>query len=575
MVDGLARVTAVEAELEDELLEAPAQPPPLPAERILGGLELDGTTFPSFVDYRGVTFTGDVILRNVRFLGGFSFAGAVFRRRVRFDNVMNERGRGSKAEFDGAKFHGSAFFNRKSALYLASFQDTLFADVAKFQGCRFYASVDFARAVFASAANFRSAVFNGAGDFSDTRFESTADFEGALFRYPKSHAGFAKARFNGPAHFNDASLCGNSDFTEAVFAQGVTFHNARFALNQKTNDVDDEGEQRPAVLHDADVFVRFDRSTFHADEDGEVVNFEHARFGDHNLRREVSFDGAKFRPSMGPSKEQPLAILRKVQFFGPVSFSEAVFLEPVSADFDQARFEDKLDLSDCTFGSGAKFAKAQFRNDVILSQTTFQEYPDFRQATLAHAPEVSDAHLPSKLLGHKEDLVARIGALRRLASRTDNKRAEFDLLVRELKAEGGLASRLYGVVCNYGQSWARPALWLGAFTLVLFPLLHLAANNRVPSSWAANQGQQYAAGLTCSDGGNPFAAALELSVKNALIVAPENELQSRRISDCLGAPATSGARSLMTLGLQAAQIVLTLVMIFFIGGAIRRRLQIR
>ena len=482
----------------------------------------------------------------------------------------------SKAEFDAAKFHGSAFFNRKSALYLASFQDTLFADVAKFQGCRFYASVDFARAVFASAANFKSAVFNGSGNFLNARFESTADFEGALFRYPKSHAGFAKARLNGPAHFNDASLCGNSDFTEAVFAQGVTFHNARFALNQKTPDPDDEGEQqRPVPQHDADIFVRFDGSTFHADEGGEVVNFEHARFGDNNLRREVSFDGAKFRPSLGPSKQQPLAVLRKVQFFGPVSFSEAVFLEHVSADFDQARFEDKLDLSGCTFGAGAKFAKAQFRNDVILSQTTFEEYPDFRQATLAHAPEVSDSHLPGKARGDKEDLVARIGALRRLASRTDNKKAEFDLLVRELKAEGGLASRLYGLVCNYGQSWARPALWLALLTLVLFPLLHLAANNRVPFSWGTNQGQEYTAGLNCSDGGNPFAAALEMSVKNALIVAPENELQSRRISDCLGAPAASGARSLMTLGLQASQIVLTLVMIFFIGGAIRRRLQIR
>ena len=42
---------------------------------------------------------------------------------MRFDNVMNERAKGSKAEFNGAKFHGSASFNKKTALYLASFED--------------------------------------------------------------------------------------------------------------------------------------------------------------------------------------------------------------------------------------------------------------------------------------------------------------------------------------------------------------------------------------------------------------------------------------------------------------------
>ena len=574
MADGLAR-SVNEADLEDEFLEPSTLPPPLPPERTLDGLKLDDVTFPSFVDYRGVTFTDDVVLRNVRFLGGFSFAGAVFQKRVRFDGVMNERGRGSKAEFDGAKFHGSAFFNRKSALYLASFQEALFGDTARFQACRFYASATFERAVFSSTANFKNATFNGTANFSQARFESTAEFEAAVFRYPQSHVRFLKARFNGPSHFNVARFCGSADFAEAVFAQGVTFDSAHFAISEKGTESEEEADQVPSIQQGADLYVCFDRCTFHADESGEVARFEHAQFGDRNLRREVSFNGASFRPSLGPTKVRPFVNAQKAHFSGQVSFREAKFWEGVSADFYQARFEDKLDLSDCTFGATAKFEKAQFSNDLILSQTTFERYPDFRQATLAHAPELSDARLPEKVRGDREDLVARIGALRRLASRTDDKKAELDLLVRELKAEGGLASRLYGIVCNYGQSWARPALWLGLFTLVLFPLLYLAANNRLPETWAVTTDGTYAAGLLCADGGNPFAAALELSVKNALIVAPENELQSRRISDCLGAPAASGTRSLATMGLQASQIVLTLVMIFFIGAAIRRRLQMR
>ena len=149
-----------------------------------------------------------------------------------------------------------------------------------------------------------------------------------------------------------------------------------------------------------------------------------------------------------------------------------------------ARFEDKLDLGDCQFGALATFEKAQFRQDVVLALANFKDFPDFRQATFTHVPELAQARLPEKLTGltrtSKKDVLPRIGALRRIASRGDDRKTEFDLLVRELKLEGGVASKLYGLVCNYGQSWLRPTLWLAILTLVVFPALHLAANNRLP-----------------------------------------------------------------------------------------------
>jgi len=97
-------------------------------------LALTDATISEFADYSGVTFTEDVIVKDVRFTRGFSFEGATFRKRVRFENVANDRVRGSKAEFANARFHGSAFFVGTTALYLASFQGAHFAERARFQG---------------------------------------------------------------------------------------------------------------------------------------------------------------------------------------------------------------------------------------------------------------------------------------------------------------------------------------------------------------------------------------------------------------------------------------------------------
>lgn len=177
MVDIAARLPLIDSDLEDEELGAVSPAPALPPEpRILPGLLRESGTFDEFADYSGVTFTDDVVLRNIRFTKGFSFAGAVFQGRVRFFGVANERTKGSRADFSGAKFHGSAQFNQKSALYLGNFEGAEFGDTARFQGCRFYASANFDKAVFNATANFKAATFNGSGNFSQVRFESIADF---------------------------------------------------------------------------------------------------------------------------------------------------------------------------------------------------------------------------------------------------------------------------------------------------------------------------------------------------------------------------------------------------------------
>ena len=334
VVDSAVRKNVIDTELDEEVPEVGTTPAPQQAQRTLDGLALHAVDVDDFADYRGVTFTHDVILRDVRFSRGFSFAGATFQGRVRFFGVMNERAAGSVADFKGARFHGSAIFNHKSALYLANFQDAQFGDTTKFKGCRFYASAQFEGAVFSSSANFKDATFNGSGNFSRARFESVADFDDAVFRYPLSHARFMSTRFCGPAHFNDVKFCGNADFTEAVFSQGATFHQARFDLRQKEPDAEAFATER-SESDQADVFVCFDRCTFHADEDGQVVTFEYAKFGDRNFRREITFDGAFFRPSIGPSARRPEANFQRAVFLGDTSFNEAQFSQQVCANFSR------------------------------------------------------------------------------------------------------------------------------------------------------------------------------------------------------------------------------------------------
>ena len=583
MVDAVLLRIPVAPDLEDDVPDLIVAAVAAPNPQVHEGLSLEGVTFDDFQDYRGATFLGPVLLREVRFQRGFSFEGAKFHDRVRFYGVTNGRTGGSVASFKEAEFLQSASFIRKTALYRADFQGAQFHDQAKFHGCRFYATARFDKATFGLPANFKSAIFNGAGHFNAARFESSAEFEEVEFRYLHSHARFHSGHFAGPADFNGGRFCGSADFTEAVFFQGANFHGCRFDLRQTEAeaeaDVEGENASKQEGSERADITVCFESTTFHADEGGQVANFENAKFGDRNFHREITFDRAYFRPSIGPSPRSPHVNFKRARFLGATSFCEAQFVPSVTAEFSHSQFENKLDLRDCQFGGRTTFEKSRFAQDVILAQAAFRDYPDFRQATFMHVPELALARLPEKLQGisrkNKKDVIPRITFLRHMASRTNDKKTEFDLLVRELKLEGGFASRLYGLICNFGQSWARPAMWLAVLTLILFPLLHLAVNGRLPT--VGPLGGDIVGALVCADdsGGSPVAAALELSVKNALIVAPENEMQSRRITDCLGAPPISGGRSIISAALQAAQIITTLVMIFFIGGAIRRRLQMR
>lgn len=579
--DGTARFrSTVEEEEDEELLQTQITPETTepPAITALDGLTLANTIIQEFADYRGVTFSGPVELKNVRFTRGFSFAGAAFLGPVRFLKVWNDKITGSRADFADAKFFSSVYFRDKCTLYRANFKGADFGSMVTFKGQRFYSSACFDGAKFRSTANFAKTTFNGAAEFRKAEFFGEADFEYATFRYQLSHARFSEAIFKAPAIFNSILFSGSADFEAAEFRNGATFEGSWFSLEQAEDQ--DDSEQSPDY-GTADLFAKFDGAVFlPAPGEAEVVSFKDAKFGDSNLHRSVSFDRAHFKPWFSEGKPHGVvANFVNMTCNGPASFSEAHFHERVSANFTHARFEEQADFEDCTFSGDAVFQRAQMRSDVYLAAARFKQYPDFRQANLTLAPNLSEAQLPEngKLTGSREDMLSRIRALRKVAGQADEKRTEADLLVRELKLGGGVASRFYGLIANYGQSWLRPTLWLLLSAFVIFPPLYLANSGTLPhnrtdlSNFIANQE------LACRNGvaGNALSAALDLSVKNALIVASENEARDARIDACLGNSGPQGRQGMVATLLEATQKILTLIFVFFIGASIRRRLLIR
>lgn len=568
------RLPASELDLEEEVFSLSPEPVP-DVPRVFEGLSEQDRTFTDFQNYEGATFTGPVTLRNCKFAKGFSFKNARFLGPVTFVNVTVTVAKGNKSIFEGAQFDHTVSFSKFSSLYMASFEGCIARAKFEYKG-RFYARAKFERSTFEKPAHFSGALFNGAANFMEASFKSTAEFSKATFRYRLSHARFVSATFEEFASFNDAGFAGHADFTEAQFLGGATFHGAEFSLPSTSSDENGEPSSN-ANDTQGDLRVVFKNATFQGDYLGQVVDFGQVRFGDQNFKRDVTFDGARFLRS----KSAPTNIsvgFSDIDCLGNISFRGAEFA--LDVDFSVSRFEGDLDLSDATFKDEANFEKVKVSGSVSLANTEFWRFPDFRQSIFTHQPQLYDCRLPKKL-GRlrkldRKTLLPKIGALRRIANKTDDKKTELNLLVQELRLNGGVASRLYGMLSNYGQSWLRPAMWLAAVTMFVFPVLILFASGLYPRDPAAALSSITQLSVSCQDQrGNALAAAVELSLSNALIVGNQSDALEREIWGCLSADTGPGLRSVLMAALQTLQALVTLVLAFFVGAAVKRRLQLR
>jgi hypothetical protein len=156
-------------------------------------------------------------LRAAVFKGGADFRDMTIRSSAEFQEAVFEQG----ISFERTEIGGNAIFH--SAHFLegskASFQGTKFHQGAFFQGAEFEDAVDFRTAHFHGEARFHGVACAKKADFGASTFTGLAQFSagedlpGTVFK----DVSFAHARFEHDARFDDVVFQGDTSFREASF----------------------------------------------------------------------------------------------------------------------------------------------------------------------------------------------------------------------------------------------------------------------------------------------------------------------------------------------------------------------
>jgi len=190
--------------------------------------------------FDGARFHDKVSFKDAHFKRGASFTGAHFHSKADF-TATHFHGR---ANFSNVHFHGEACFNtyfHGEAIFLkahfhgkASFEGAHFYDKARFNGAHFYGKVFFTACFYNEASfwlvhfkqktefmvtfygevNFYEAQFHGEVKFYDTHFKQGAIFDRAYFR---GKVEFYDTHFRGLTTFRDVLLANPLVFSDCWF----------------------------------------------------------------------------------------------------------------------------------------------------------------------------------------------------------------------------------------------------------------------------------------------------------------------------------------------------------------------
>jgi hypothetical protein len=304
----------------------------------------------------------------------------------------------------------------------AVFEGFLFTEAANFASATFSGGASFASATFARHANFASAIFSGNARFASTTFSSDANF--------------ALATFSHSAHFESATFSSNGYFGSATFSRSACFASATFAG-----------------------FAGFESAKFSSSAHFSDTNFELATFsGDAN------FESATF--------------------FGDANFASATFSR--DANFELATFSGNADFGSAEISSDIRFINTHFAAITIFAEAKFgSAVPDFRGARMHEATEWHGVCWPSAPQ-EKKAAQAAVYAYERLKQEMERLKKHDDeqfFFRKELRARRGLTSpwsgswllnHIYEVSSDYGQSIARPMLWLLCVFAAGFSIFALA-----------------------------------------------------------------------------------------------------
>ena len=432
-----------------------------------------GREFAPWCMFWGATFMRDADFGAVMFMKSVSFNGAKFTRNTKFDEVTFVDGAHFRetvfmqdVSFGEARFKDEADFFKTSFTKNADFGKVSFAKNADFFEASFTRDAQFSGATFAQAARFSGATFVKKSDFNGARFTQNAKFSRATFgqdsdfRHARftQDADFVGATFTLDAKFSGATFTRNAKFSEATFAKGVHFSSATFARGAYF--------RKATFTQDA----TFLRATFTRNADFTLAGFSQMIF----------FEGATF---LGPAQFRETRFRRDEKPFpGPI-FSLAEFARPETIVFyktylGQALFHN-CDVSKVTFSSvewGEREGKRMvFEEKVDLASDLAEDLrpaegsPDERNYGLIAElyQQLKKNYDERKDYWTAGDFHYGEMEMKRLANGRKNKILRW--LVQNLRLVAW-----YRWASEYGESYARPALWL-ATILFAFALLYPVA----------------------------------------------------------------------------------------------------
>jgi uncharacterized protein YjbI with pentapeptide repeats len=444
------------------------------------------------------------------------------------------------------------------------------------------------RRVTFAGIDFREAPRDGI-DFSGFEFGDNANFSACKWqgvewaevqKDPKAfvpgRACFIGAVFGARANFTRAILGNQASFVHANFGEYANFVDARFFSGANVAEADFGSG------------ANFTGTVF-----GEQARFAASTFG-----KEAKFD--------------------KTHFKGSVAFNEprCRFL---NVSFADARFDGEANFSGCAFEQGADFGDVRFYYPPDFDGMTNAARIDFTGATIGFVR-------PGRLhWTFRSSVPVRLRALRKIAEETKNHDLERDLYIEERKAERGVyLSRLleldelkmkledineqqqhvwlewrlqrrarnahwlgilskpvkvarlavhgfwigvmglYWALADYGRNFLVPAIWLG-LSVPFFDWRYTEVLARLMAKAPDVDKYKRAVGMLALGNAVPFVGPLTIDAKiKEFLFCPDNA------ASCLPPIPPEGFQFLVI-----AQNVLSIILVFFIGLALRNYFKIK
>ncbi|MEM7662765.1 MAG: pentapeptide repeat-containing protein [Pseudomonadota bacterium] len=507
----------------------------------------------------------------------------------------------SGSNFSGLTFGNDAKFNRAKFGVGTDFSDTQFSDRTSFYSAQFDDGTMFSNAVFGRSTGFTKAHFGEYIAFNSVQFIGDVSFSEAQFGDKVS---FIKSKYAGAANFEHSQFGDDLLFDIVIFEEIALFSNVKVGRDAcfKGAQFREDTTFSQAALGEA---TSFEGAQFEA-----MVTFASARLGNG-----TSFDNCEFTGK---------AYFLGLQLSGKASWSTANFKDFVSFKdtnwqvsgrgvhhgraFDATRFRDIANFeTNYPFYAFAAFDGASFQGKLLLTDPSDTGGPEARfvmavtavNDTIDEEIALIQANEKRSRLVRRErrEVKARCwgelsGGYRTVKSAVE-KEGDFERAQRYYRYEvqarirkpttrwpERLAAGFYDLFSDYGASIGRPFVGLTLFLIIFaatyFAIeFHLGAAN-INLSVPTNQAEVESHAIYSAE---DIWEALEFSLNNAFrplsalaVQEPSGNTEPQFAAKLLYE--YGGGWGLIVRALAILQSLLSLVLAFLFGLAMRRRFQI-